>query len=71
MDLFKEIKMVGYTCGIRQGCYHIKRIKKYHVMDTHGYKEIIRPKIPYIKPLSSRKLAKYIGCNLMDIKVHN
>ena len=68
MDIFREIKKLGYTGGRTQGCYHIKRIKEYHEIETLGYKEIARPKIPYIKPLSSRKLTKYIGCNLMDIK---
>jgi len=68
IDIFKEIKKLGYTGGRTQGCYHIKRIKEYHEIVTPGYKEIIRPKIPYIKPLNYRKLAKYIGCNLMDIK---
>lgn len=71
MDIFREIKKLGYTGGRTQGCYHIKRIKEYHEIVTPGYKEIARPKIPYIKPLSSRKLAKYIGSNLMDIKDHH
>lgn len=71
MDIFKEIKMLGYTGGRTQGCYHIKRIKEYHEIKTPGYKEIAQPKIPYLKPLSSRKLAKYISCNLMDIKDHH
>lgn len=71
MGIFREIKKLGYTGGRTQGCYHIKRIKEYHEIVTPGYKEIARPKIPYIKPLSSRKLAKYIGCNLMDIKDHH
>jgi len=71
MDIFREIKKLGYTSGKTQGCYHIKRIKEYHEIEIPGYKEIARPKIPYIKPLSSRKLAKYIGFNLMDIKDHN
>lgn len=71
MDIFREIKKLGYTGGRTQGCYHIKRIKEHHGIETIGYKEIARPKIPYIKPLGSRKLAKYIGCNLMDIKDHH
>jgi transposase len=62
---------LGYTGGRTQGCYHIKRIKEYNEIETPGYKEIARPKIPYIKPLSSRKLAKYIGYNLMEIKDHH
>jgi hypothetical protein len=56
MDIFREIKELGYTGGRTQGCYHIKSIKEYHEIETPGYKEIARPKIPYIKPLSSRKL---------------
>ena len=68
MDIFREIKKLGYTGGRTQGCYHIKRIKEHHEIETPGYKEITGPKISYIKPLSSRKLTKYIGCNLMDIK---
>jgi len=71
MDIFREIKKLGYTGGRTQGYYHIKRIKEHHGIETPGCKEIARPQIPYIKPLSSRKLAKYIGCNLMDIKDHH
>jgi transposase len=71
MDIFREIKKLGYTGGRTQGCYHIKLIKEYHEIKTPGYKEVARPKIQYIKPLSSRKLAKYIGCNIMDIKDHH
>ena len=52
-------------------CYHIKRIKEHHEIETLGCKEIPRPKIPYIKPLSSRNLAKYIGFNLTDITDHH
>ena len=67
IDIFREIKELGYTGGRTQGCYHIKLIKEHHEIEALGYKEIARPKIPYIKPLSSRKLAKYIGFNLTDI----
>ena len=70
-DIFREIKELGYTGGRTQGCYHIKLIKEHHEIKTLGYKEIARPKIPYIKPLSSRKLAKYIGFNLTDITDHH
>ena len=71
IDIFREIKELGYTGGRTQGCYHIKLIKEHHEIDTLGYKEIARPKILYIKPLSSRKLAKYIGFNLTDITDHH
>jgi hypothetical protein len=52
-----------------QGCYHIKLIKENYEIETTGYKETPRPKILYVKPLSSRKLAKYIGFNLTDIPI--
>ncbi len=71
IGIFREIKELGYTGGRTQGCYHIKRIKEHHEIETLGCKEIARPKIPYIKPLSSRKLAKYIGFSLKDITDHH
>ncbi|MFC2090916.1 ISL3 family transposase [Bacteroidota bacterium] len=48
MDIFREIKELGYTGGRTQGCYHIKLIKEHHEIETLGYKEIARPKILYI-----------------------
>jgi len=71
IDIFREIKELGYNGGKTQGCYHIKLIKEYHEIETLGHLEIPQPKIPYIKPLSSRKLAKYIGFNLKDITDHH
>ena len=71
MDIFREIKELGYIGGRTQGCYHIKLIKEHHEIETPGYLEIARPKIPYIRPLSSRKLAKYIGFSLTDIPDHH
>jgi len=71
MDIFREIKELGYIGGRTQGCYHIKLIKEHHEIETLGYLEIARPKIPYIRPLSSRKLAKYIGFSLTDIPDHH
>jgi len=71
ITIFREMKELGYTGGRTQGCYHIKRIKEHHEIETLGCKEIARPKIPYIKPLSSRKLAKYIGFSLKDITDHH
>ncbi len=71
IDIFREIKELGYTGGRTQGYYNIKLIKEHHEIESLGYKEIARPKIPYIKPLSSRKLAKYIGFNLTDITDHH
>jgi len=71
IDIFREIKELGYTGGRTQGCNDIKLIKDHYKIETTGYKEIPRPKIPYVKPLSSRKLAKYIGFNFADIADHH
>jgi transposase len=71
IDIFREIKELGYNGGKTQGYYNIKLIKENCNIETIGYPEIPQPKIPYIKPLSSRKLAKYIGFNLTDITDHH
>jgi transposase len=71
IDIFREIKELGYTGGRTQGCNDIKLIKEKYEIETTGYKETPRPKIPYVKPLCSRKLAKYIGFNLTDIIDHH
>jgi hypothetical protein len=39
----------GYTGGRTQGCYHIKLIKENYEIETTGYKETPRPKIPLHK----------------------
>lgn len=71
IGIFREIKELGYTGGRTQGCNDIKLIKEKYEIETTGYKEIPRPIIPYVKPLCSRKLAKYIGFNLKDVTDHH
>jgi hypothetical protein len=71
IDIFREIKELGYNGGKTQGYNNIKLIKENCNIETIGYPVIPQPKIPYIKPLSSRKLAKYIGFDLMDITDHH
>lgn len=67
IDIYREIKELGYNGARTQGYVNIKRIKENYEIKTTGYKENPRPKILYTKPLSSRRLAKYIGVNLTDI----
>jgi hypothetical protein len=38
MDIFKEIKELGYSGGKTQGCYHIKLIKDNYDLETTEYK---------------------------------
>jgi transposase len=71
IDIYREIKELGYNGSRTQGCVNIKLIKENCKIETKGYSEIPRPKIPFVKPLSSRKLAKYIGVNLTDITDHH
>jgi transposase len=71
IDIFREIKKLGYNGGKTQGYYNIKLIKRNCNIDTIGYQINQQPKISYIKPLSSRKLAKYIGFDIMDISDHH
>ena len=71
IDIYREIKELGYNGGKTQGYTNIKLIKENYKIETIGYTKIPRPKIPYIKPLCSRKLAKYIGINLADITDHH
>jgi transposase len=71
IDIFREIKELGYNGGKTQGYYNIKLIKENCNIEVIGYPVNHKPKIPYIKPLSSRKLAKYIGFDLMDISDHH
>ena len=43
MEIFREIKELGYTGGRTQGCYHIKLIKENYEIETTGFKETPRP----------------------------
>ena len=71
IDIFREIKELGYNGGKMQGYYNIKLIKENCNIEVIGYPVNHKPKIPCIKPLSSRKLAKYMGFDLMDISDHH
>ncbi|MFC2090778.1 ISL3 family transposase [Bacteroidota bacterium] len=71
IDIFREIKELEYNGGRTQGCVNIKLIKENCKIETKGYSDTPRPKIQFVKPLSSRKLAKYIGCSLTEIIDHH
>ncbi|MCY1719118.1 transposase [Prolixibacteraceae bacterium Z1-6] len=59
---------MGYTGGNTQANQYISFLKKTNGTTALNYVEQRRQPIPYIKRLSSRKLAKYIGHSLNHIE---
>lgn len=60
-DIIEEIYELGYNGSRTQAYHNINIIKDKFEIYTPDFAQIQKSKIPYIKPLSSRKLAKYIG----------
>lgn len=69
-DIIKEIKDLGFNGSRSQAYNNINTIKENHGLQTLGFSQIQSTRIPYVKPLSSRKLAKYIGSRLTEINDH-
>ena len=67
-DIIDEIYELGYKGSRTQAYYNINIIKEKFEIYTPDFAQIQKSKIPYIKPLSSRKLSKYIGSCLTAIK---
>jgi transposase len=67
-DIIDEIYELGYKGSRTQAYYNINIIKEKFEIYTPDFAQIQKSKIPYVKPLSSRKLAKYIGSCLTAIK---
>ena len=66
-DIIKEINELGFRGSKTQAYYNINMIKENYKIHTSGFSQIQQTRIPYVKPLSSRKLAKYISACLTDI----
>ena len=66
-DIIDEIRVLGFDGSKTQAYNNINVIKEEYEIRTPGFSQVVLPKIPYVKPLSSRKLAKYIGSSLTDI----
>jgi transposase len=66
-DIFEEICELGFNGSRSQAYYNINVMKKTYGINTPGFLQFQNNKIPYIKPLSTRKLAKYIGSHFTDI----
>ncbi len=69
-DIIEEIRELGFKGSNTQAYHNIDVIRNNFKISTPGYTQIQHTKIPYVKPLSSRRLAKYIGFRLNDIADH-
>jgi transposase len=67
-DIIEKIYDMGYNGGKTQAYYNINEIKNRLNILTPGLLEDSHMKIAFVKPLSSRKLSKYIGISLNSIK---
>ena len=54
-----------------QAYHNINAIREDNDINVPGFAQVQHFKIPYVKLLSSRKLAKYIGARLTDITDHH
>nr|WP_319571063.1 hypothetical protein [uncultured Draconibacterium sp.] len=59
MEIINDIRKMGYTGGNTQANQYISVLKETNGVTTLNYVEQRRQPIPYIKRMSSRKLAKY------------
>ena len=66
-DIIDQIKMLGYDGGNTQAYHNINVIKETFKIHTPSFKQLRQAKISYIKPLSTRKLVRYIDRDLHDI----
>jgi transposase len=69
-EIYDEITEMGFKGEISQARHNINMLKEQSKINTSGFSQIQSQKIPYIRPLSSRKLAKYIGSRLTEITDH-
>ncbi len=67
-DIYDEITQMGFKGEISQARYNINMLKEQLSISTLGLSQIQSQRIPYIRPLSPRKLATYIGADMTEIK---
>ncbi len=70
MDIIEEIRKVGFNGSNTQAYHNINVIRNNFNISTPSFVLVQQPvKIPYVKILSSRKLAKFIGSCLPLLRV--
>ena len=66
-DIFEEICVLGFNGSRSQALYNINIITENYKINTPGFLQFQNTRIQYIKPLNTRKLAKYIGLPFIDM----
>ena len=66
-DIIDEILLLGFNGGRTQAYHNINILKSDFKINILSFTEVQQYTIPYIKPLSSRKLSKYIEVCIKDI----
>lgn len=66
-EIIDEIVELGFDGGKTQAYQNINRMRSDGNMGTGSFTEIQQQQIVFTKPLNSRKLAQYIGCNLAEM----
>jgi transposase len=66
-EIIEDIRKMGYSGGNTQAYQYIAYLKETTKGVAFNYIEHQQIKVPFIKRLSTRKLAKYIGCNMNRI----
>ena len=66
-DIIDEILLLGFNGGRTQAYQNINILKSEYKIIIPSFTEVQQYTIPFIKPLSSRKLAKYIEVCIKDI----
>ena len=66
-DIIEDIKELGFNGGRASAYYNINLIKENFKIRTPNFAQVQLVRIPCVKPLSSRKLTRYIDYRLADI----
>lgn len=66
-EILEEIISLGFDGGKTQAYLHINRLITLSNKAAKDFKELQQTPIVFIKPLSTRKLAKFIDVNIKDI----
>jgi len=66
-DIIDEILLLGFNGGRTQAYSNINTLKSECKINIPSFTEVQQNAIPFIKPLSSRKLTKYIEVCIKDI----
>ena len=62
-EIINEITELGFNGKMARAYININGMKEHFDIITPDYRQVLKERIPFVKPLHTRKLAKYIGFN--------